>query len=115
MHGGEPSPALPRDNQYTAEQTFGAGFMQRKREETERSRTEKRKALGDVRVMEAIDPRDDGEDIVPWLRTLGYRADQAQRAARHCDQMPEWTTLEERVKAALRFLAPPHRHVAAAG
>ena len=38
--------------------------------------------------------------MVPWLRALGYRADEARRAAAMCDALPE-ASLEERVKFAL--------------
>jgi hypothetical protein len=95
-------------NQYTAEQRFGAGFMHEKREVARRERAAKRSATG-----EGQEPIKEENDVVPWLRQLGYRADQARRAAQNCGAPPE-ATLEERVKAALRYLAPPHRHVPAA-
>jgi 5-methylcytosine-specific restriction endonuclease McrA len=99
-------------NQYTAEQSFGAGFMLAKRKEAEHKREEKRsKVVGRSRA-EGRETAEEENDVVPWLRQLGYRADQARHAAQHCDAPPD-ATLEDRVKAALRYLAPPHRRVAA--
>jgi len=50
----------------------------------------------------------DADDIIPCLRHLGFRIDEARRAAAYCDSMPD-ASLEARVKAALSFLAPPAR------
>jgi len=75
-------------NQYEAERTFGAEFMRSKREE----------ARGRL-----ID-----RDVMPWLRALGHNASDARRAADYCTSTPD-APLEERVKAALRYLTPPHR------
>ncbi len=44
---------------------------------------------------------DDDKDVTPWLRELGYRADQARWAAARCEGMPENATLEQRVRVAL--------------
>ena len=44
-------------------------------------------------------------DVVPWLRALGFRADEARRAAERCDEIPD-APLEQRVRAALSFLSP---------
>jgi hypothetical protein len=89
-------------NQYTAEQTFGAGFMQRKREGS--------------RPMAAVERggaalESDDADVTPWLRALGYPADRVRHAVAKCGVMPGDTPLEDRVKAALRFLMPPHRRL----
>jgi 5-methylcytosine-specific restriction endonuclease McrA len=75
-------------NQFEAERTLGSDFMKHKREEAK--------------------PAADDLDVVPWLRQLGYRADQAKRAAAHCETLAT-ASLEDRVRAALKFLAPPHR------
>ena len=48
-------------------------------------------------------------DVVPALRNLGFRADQARLAAAHCDSTVPDGPLEERLRAALRFLSPPAR------
>jgi len=60
---------------------------------------------------EAADP---SRDVTPWLRQLGVRGGQARRIAALCEETlgPE-VPLEERVRFAVRQLAPPHRHVAA--
>jgi hypothetical protein len=46
--------------------------------------------------------------VVPWLVRLGFKAQEARRAAAHCEAMPH-APLEDRVRAALSFLAPPAR------
>ena len=47
-------------------------------------------------------------DVVPWLRALGFRLDEARRAAEYCEGFPD-ASLEERVSKALAFLAPRAR------
>jgi 5-methylcytosine-specific restriction endonuclease McrA len=74
-------------NQVTAEETYGEHFMQAKREESQHAAARQRI-----------------EEVVPWLRALGIRADHAREAAARCDK-PN-ATLEERVKAALSCFAP---------
>jgi hypothetical protein len=66
-------------NQHAADCEFGAGFMARKREQ-------------------AAEAKAHVEEVVPWLQSLGLRADQARRAAEH--GRPD-ASLEERVKLAL--------------
>jgi hypothetical protein len=46
--------------------------------------------------------------VTPWLRKLGYRADEARRAAEICERIPD-ASLEERIRLALSYLCPPHR------
>ena len=119
-------------NQYAAECAFGAGFMSRKREaaqrasEAARSRataTEEARALAaaateDVRAhavaaaKEARARAAAAEEVVPWLRGLGLRVEEARRAAARCEAIPD-TPLEERVRYALSGIARPSRgHVA---
>ena len=86
-------------NEYAAECTFGTGFMSRKREEAQHAR---------ARAAAAVPSSD--RDVVPWLRQLGFRADEARRAAAQCEGIPE-ASLEERVRLALSLLTPPHRRV----
>jgi hypothetical protein len=45
------------------------------------------------------------EDVIPWLRALGFRADEARAAAARCGAIPD-APLEERVRLALSTLAP---------
>jgi 5-methylcytosine-specific restriction endonuclease McrA len=74
-------------NQLTAEQAFGAAFMQARRDQAQDAAAKAR-----------------AEEVIPWLRALGIRADHAREAAERCDR-PD-VTLEERVKAALSCFAP---------
>ncbi len=48
------------------------------------------------------------EEVVPWLRVLGLRAEEARRAAARCGTAPD-APLEERVRCALSGLARPGR------
>jgi 5-methylcytosine-specific restriction endonuclease McrA len=112
--GGEPTLENIRlrcraHNQYTAEQTFGAKFMEKKREEAQRAAAEKQTEKT-IPITEHTEQPDDA-DVTPWLRALGYPADRVRHAIAKCGGMPQCATLEERVKAALRYLLPPHRHV----
>ena len=81
-------------NQYEAERMLGAGFMMRKRGEA-------RVRAGKLRLRTAA--REQTEDVVAGLRALGCRADQARRAA-ELSATEAGGTLEERMRAALRFL-----------
>jgi hypothetical protein len=74
-------------NQYAAECAFGAEFMRRKREEAQAVAARSRAAA----------------EVIPWLRQLGCRADEARRAAARCEAMPD-ASLEERVRVALAGL-----------
>jgi hypothetical protein len=79
-------------NQYAAERIFGAGFMKEKRAEAQRAK-EARRATADQQA----------QDVFVGLRTLGFRADEARRAV-ECSATPDDAALEERMRAALRFL-----------
>ena len=46
------------------------------------------------------------EEVVPWLRALGLRLDEARRAAARCEAIPD-APLEERVRCALSGHARP--------
>jgi len=83
-------------NQFEAERAFGSEFMEHKRTQ--------------ARERAAAKREEDESDVIPWLRQLGFRMDQAKRAAAHCDRL-EIASLEDRVRAALKFLAPPHRRL----
>ena len=89
-------------NQYEAERTFGAGFMSRKREEAQRARVQAR-----AQKQAAADPE---KDVTPWLRKLGFSISESRLAAEQCERIPD-ASLEDRVRFALRLLAPPHRTV----
>ena len=106
-------------NQYTAECTFGVGFMHRKRREAQHApghaearaeAAERAQVAADERARARAQAAEQARerDVIPWLRGLGFRADEARRAAAACESIPE-ASLEERVRFALSFLAPPHR------
>jgi 5-methylcytosine-specific restriction endonuclease McrA len=71
-------------NQYAAERAFGAGLMHQKRE-----------------AARAAKARHAAEEVIPWLRTLGFRAEESKRAAARCETMPE-APLEERIRVSLQ-------------
>ena len=74
-------------NQYEAERAFGAGFMRQKRQEARARAQAKEQTL----------------DVVAGLRGLGCRIDQARRAAEFSETL-QGATLEERMRASLKFL-----------
>ena len=94
-------------NQYAAECTFGTEFMNDKREESRRAAAQARVAA-EAKAKAAAEERTKEQDVVPWLRQLGFRADESRRAAAHCESLPD-ASLEERVCVALAFLAPRAR------
>ncbi|TMQ67887.1 MAG: HNH endonuclease [Candidatus Eisenbacteria bacterium] len=82
-------------NQYEADQAFGSEFMKNKREEA--------RATGAARAAAAIfkvEAKASAEEVIPYLRKLGIRADDARRAAEKCESIPD-ASLEARVKLAL--------------
>jgi hypothetical protein len=113
-------------NQYTAEREFGAGFMARKREAAQHAAEKARAravAAEPARVRAAADAAAAEDawaraaaaaEVVPWLRALGLRVDEARRAASACEARPD-APLEERVRLALRCSARPTQVCAAAG
>jgi hypothetical protein len=92
-------------NQYEADCVFGAGFMESKRAAA-RSAAAERKAQAAAKQAEeraqAALEQDPDRSVVPWLRQLGYRLDEARAAAALCADMPD-ATMEQRIKAALRW------------
>ena len=99
-------------NQYTAEGTFGRGFMDRKREEAAAERA--RKAAEAERAQAAVAEKAKERDVVPWLRQLGFRADEARRAAAACESIPD-APLQERVRVALASLSRGRTRICAVG
>jgi 5-methylcytosine-specific restriction endonuclease McrA len=118
-------------NQLEAERVFGEGFMHEKRDRARRSAAERRpatragaaaatapQAAEGAKPASATSPAPATNvagsvsadlDVTPWLRHLGIRAEAARRAAKHCESLPD-APLEERVRAALSFLAPRVRY-----
>jgi hypothetical protein len=112
-------------NQYAAECTFGAAFMRGKRQEA-RCRTERAQeraqecAQAKERAQERVPEQAQAgaqarvkaaeesaslRDVIPWLRQLGFSAEEARRGAALCAHIPD-APLEQRVRSALRGLAP---------
>jgi len=108
-------------NQHAAEQAFGAGFMDAKREAARREREAARRARDAAQreaaarkaaaaVAKAADAARlaKSKDVIAALRALGYRREQAESAARACEELPVDATLEQQLKHALRQLLPAH-------
>jgi len=72
---------------------------------------EKRAQLEEKRAQEA-EERDPDRSVVPWLRQLGCGLEDAREAAAYCATMPPEATMEERIRAALRFLSARRRRSA---
>ena len=109
-------------NQYAAECSFGAEFMRQKREHAAEARAARAGAAMQARAAQARAVRADAarpraeqaereraaaeqtreRDVIPWLRALGFRMDEARGAAALCEQIPD-APLEERVRAALTY------------
>jgi hypothetical protein len=91
-------------NQLTAERTFGAGFMARKRKEAAEARATARAARAKARERKEAEscllPHE--EEVIPWLRQLGCREDESRIAATRCRDMAQ-ASLEDRVKRALSW------------
>ena len=81
-------------NQYDAECAFGAGFMDKKRDDA-------RQAAMAARRRQAA------EEVIPYLRALRFGADDARAAAALCEATPE-ASLVQRVKLALTYFADRH-------
>lgn len=90
-------------NQLEAERRFGRGFMERKRHEARSARPalDADIATYDPDHTELLTRR---AEIVPYLRKLGMRVEEANRGAAMCDHMRH-DSLEARVKFALSGLA----------
>ena len=85
-------------NQYTAEHTFGAEFMRLKRIGAAEARAAARAKQPATRNAPAAPEH--VEEVVPWLRALGFNTAEARRAAERCVELPD-APLEERVRFAL--------------
>lgn len=82
-------------NQHAAERSFGADFMQKKREEAQAARQSTR--LSTLR-----------EDVIRGLRTLGVSATEARLVVESSGALHQ-PTLEESLRAAIRCLGPRRR------
>jgi 5-methylcytosine-specific restriction endonuclease McrA len=86
-------PRCRTHNQYEAERALGAEFMNHKRIE--------RRVGSDARP--ATEMQDQARDVLAGLRNLGCRPRDARRAAEYAAGLPV-TNIEERMRAALKFL-----------
>jgi len=78
-----------------AERAFGAGFMKEKRA---RARAAARGRVAEGVPATKVNPA--VEEVIPWLRQLGWRADESRIAAAACAAILD-APLEERVRVAL--------------
>ena len=99
-------------NRHAADLAFGAAFMRRKRETGRapvpgptRTPTPTRAAVPASERVPVPAPTPPGLDVTPWLRQLGFRPDEVRRGASLCAELGD-ATLEQRVRHALRHLAP---------
>ena len=105
-------------NQYAADNAFGTAFMSGKRQEARRATIEARKAAkvrSDERAEEQAmkhvqdqakqQAKQKAAEVIPWLRALGFRADEARWRAERCEAMPD-APLEDRVRMALSYVSP---------
>ena len=99
-------------NQHGAERTFGVEFMRRKREESRRGAAASQPVA--AASQDKARAKAQAEEVIPWLRALGLRADEARRAAALCEAMPE-ASLEQRLRRALTCFGPGRPRLAASG
>jgi 5-methylcytosine-specific restriction endonuclease McrA len=112
-------------NQYEAECTFGADFMDAKRTEARRAvasaraaatepRTEARHMAAEAHARAAAAERrraaakEQARDVMAGLRELGFHAAEARRAAEYSETLQD-ATLEDRMRLALVYLCPKPR------
>jgi Holliday junction resolvasome RuvABC DNA-binding subunit len=81
--------------------------MSQKRQQAQDAAAERARAAA---ARAAAEEQREERDVVPWVRALGFRADEARRAASVCETIPD-ASLEERVRLALSCLGRPHRRV----
>ncbi len=101
-------------NQYEAERHFGRDFMAARRESGGRGSAPNGAERHGGRDFMAARRERSGKpglpshlaELVPWLRTLGLRAEEAHRVAENCGAPPD-APLEERVRYALRCYGGP--------
>ena len=86
-------------NQHTAERTYGAGFMERKRAETRAKRPASQ--ASDAPPPEPPAGTDE-HDVYLALRSLGHRDGEARRALALCADMPD-ASREDKLRRALKY------------
>ena len=94
-------------NQLDAEQAFGKEFIAEKRETARRERAATRQQAANAKLLASPDRDADPDperDVVPRLRQLRCRPEHIRLAASHCESLPEGTSLDDRVREAVRFV-----------
>jgi hypothetical protein len=101
-------------NQFEADRSYGAEFMNQKREQARRAR-EERAGAGAVKEVAAaaaasqspVNPVADtlSQDVFAGLRELGILGDRARRAVDYSESIAD-ATLEGRMRAALKYIRP---------
>lgn len=126
--GGESTAANLRlrcraHNRLEAERAYGEAFMDGKRQaaqerklqrqrEREQAQATKRDATAAAVEKRAADAKREAElreracEVVPWLRELGFRAEEAKWAAESVTTREPEAPLQQRVKLAIAALAP---------
>jgi 5-methylcytosine-specific restriction endonuclease McrA len=105
-------------NQHEAERVYGDAFMHEKRRAALQARALRRSdpsaaeagrtaRSSEVGASQAAE-RQEAEDLLAGLRGLGFRTEEARRAVEHCASIGG-ASLSERMRTALRFLAPRPR------
>ncbi len=92
-------------NQYEAERVFGAEFMSGKRNGGRRPAGEA-PALKLKSESERTAADEQARDVMAGLRSLGFHVGEARRGTEF-SQALEGASLEERLRAAIKFLRPP--------
>lgn len=103
-------------NQYEAERAFGADFMKTMREQARetRARAAQNRAEEPSSTAVADAPQAGArfrEDVIAGLRALGARAGEVREILENSGALGH-TTLEESMRAAMRFLGPRRRRSA---
>ncbi|MEO5989179.1 MAG: HNH endonuclease, partial [Candidatus Eisenbacteria bacterium] len=104
-------------NQYAAERELGTEFMRSQRARAQERRARERaeaaaamkreQARAAARRAQAVAAQSAADEVTPWLCALGFKRHEAQRAAALAEHLAG-ASLEDRVRVALRSLAPRH-------
>jgi 5-methylcytosine-specific restriction endonuclease McrA len=84
-------------NQFEAERTFGAEFMERKREEARLAAE-----VAHTRAAAEMELKEQTRDVLAALRGLGLRGERAHHAAAYAEGLQN-ASLADRIRAALEF------------
>ncbi len=93
-------------NQYEAERHFGRDFMEARRERAHEAAQAVRREVAQRERGGTRELAPHEAELLPWLRTLGLRAEEARRVAERCGAPPD-APLEERLRHALKCYGGP--------